>query len=168
MRFITSLEWIKMDLTAYRRGLIDHLTKINKEAGQLWLHTALQPIPTWSGASRATFVKLARELGTSVPFGRISAKDRTALGMLNSTGSGVITDPTIPYVGFMYKSSLRYLTYNEFNAATPGPPPQPFGKLRNPTPYHFTTKALAAWEAFAKTAKLPNPYSRKYTNLFKV
>jgi len=69
----------------------------------------------------------------------------------------VIEDPA-GYVGFVYETDLRYLAYNEYNAAVAGPFPQPFSNNVRFTPYHFQSRAAEAWQAIAKTAKLPNPY----------
>ena|SRR4030042_4783860 len=171
MKFTTNFQTLSFDLAAYERALTNHLVEENKRAGQVWIHAAVEqiPIPTWSGASRATFQKLAEELGTSVPIGpRMSREDRAPLGRALSTASGVITDTRNHFYGFMYSSNLRYLAYNEFNRAVPGPPPQPFGRLRTPTPYHFQEKGLKAWVAFAKTVKLPDPFSSKFLKRTKI
>jgi len=165
MKFITNFTIPKLDLAAYERALAAHLSEANKKAGQAWLHAAVEqiPIPTWSGASRATFQKLAEELDTSVPIGpRRSKKDRVPLGRASSTASGVVIDTREHFYGFVYSSNLRYLAYNEFNKAVPGPPPQPYGRLRTRTPYHFQERGLKAWQAFAKTVRLPNPLSARF------
>jgi hypothetical protein len=159
MRFTTEFYAIDIDMAAYRRAMLDALRKLNEQAGQAWLRTAVDqtPIPTWSGASRATFQKLAAELGTSVPIGpQRSKKNRQSLGRETSTGSGVVVDKD--FVGFIYETNLRYLAYNEYNLATAGPPPQPFSNNVRFTPYNFQSRAMASWLKVAKTAKLPNPY----------
>ncbi len=153
------LELIIFDQAGYNRALLDALRKLNERAGQAWLKAAVDatPIPTWSGASRATFQKLASELGTSVPIGpQRSKKNRVALGKATSAGSGVVEKPD--YVGFVYETDLRYLRYNEYNSAVRGRPPQPFSNNVRFTPYNFQSRAQAAWLSVAKTAKLPNPY----------
>jgi hypothetical protein len=161
MSFNVEFYAISIDTVAYRRALLAALQDLNERAGAAWVDAAVNqtPIPTWSGASRATFQKLASELGTTVPIGPIrSRKNRIALGHANSTGSGVVTDKGRPYVGFIYATSLRYLAYNEYNIATAGRPPQPYSNNVRFTPYNFQSRAQAAWLAVAKTAKLPNPY----------
>lgn len=127
-----------------------------KEAARSWLTTVLVIIPTWSRASRATFEALAREVGFTVTYGpQLSSKDRRSLGLDNSAG-GLRINKLESYK-FFYETSLRYLAYNEENFATPGPPPQPFGELTNPTPYNFVDAGKNDFESFAKQIRLPSP-----------
>ena len=157
--FKTNFKWMKLDLVQYRRVMLNHLRSLNEKAGQAWIRAAVDetPIPTWSGASRATFQRLASELGTSVPLGPIRSKtNRVALGKASSAGSGVFEKEY--EVGFTYETHLQYLVYNEYNAAVQGPPPQPYSNRVRFTPYHFQPRAESAWRAVAETAKLPNPY----------
>jgi hypothetical protein len=160
MTFKTAFYAMNLDVAGYSKTLLKYLRSINEKAGQAWIDTAVNktPIPTWSGASRATFVKLASELGTSVPIGPIRPKkDRTNLGRATSARSTVIEDPPKGYAGFVYATSLRYLAYNEYNLATAGPPPQPFSDHVRFTPYNFQSRAQTAWLKVAVKAKLPNP-----------
>ena len=160
MKFTTSFYAMDFDIAGYLKVLLQYLQSINEKAGQVWIDTAVNqtPIPTWSGASRATFSKLAQELGTSVPIGPIKAKrDRIALGRASATGSGVVENKAKGFVGFVYETNLRYLAYNEYNLATAGPPPQPFSNNVRFTPYNFQSRAQTAWLKVARTAKLPNP-----------
>jgi hypothetical protein len=160
MKFKTSFKAITLDTAAYSRVLLKYLRGLNSKAGTAWIDTAVNktPIPTWSGASRATFSKLALELGTSVTIGPIrSKKNRTGLGAASSN-SRVIEQMQDGYIGFMYETSLRYLAYNEYNAAVAGPPPQPFTNNVRFTPYHFQGRAEQAWQKVADKARLPNPY----------
>ncbi len=161
MKFTTTFYALDFDISGYQRDLLVVLRRFNVKAGQIWIDTAIDttPIPTWSGASRATFSKLAQELGTVVPIGPIRApRDRTALGKSSSAGSRVIEDVKNSYVGFVYETNLRYLAYNEYNRATAGPPPQPFSNNVRFTPYNFQSRAQAAWFKIAKLAKMPNPW----------
>jgi hypothetical protein len=127
--------------------------------GIKWLDaTVIAIIPTWSGASRATFEKLANDLGTSIPYGpQRSKKDRRPLGRSESAGSGFFTDAQGRHY-FIYRTQLRYLIYNEFNRATKGPPPQPFSDNVRFTPYHFQDKGDKAWLAYAKKFKPPKTW----------
>lgn len=157
------------NLASYNSVLLNTLRNLNERAGKAWIHAAVDetPIPTWSGASRATFQKLATELGTSVPIGPIKArKNRVALGRSTSAKSGVFENKQNMEVGFVYETDLRYLAYNEYNKAIPGLPPQPFSNRVRFTPYNFQIKALKAWEEIAEKAKLPNPY--RYLNIRKI
>lgn len=151
---------IEIDMEAYRRVLLNTLRNLNERAGQAWIKTAVDetPIPTWSGASRATFQKLATELGTSVPIGPIRApKSRVSLGKSTSAASGTWEEGS-EYVGFTYETELRYLAYNEYNKAVAGPPPQPYSNNVRFTPYNFQNRAKEMWEYEASKGKLPNPY----------
>lgn len=169
MTFKYNFYSLNLNLPAYTRALLNTLRTYNERAGQAWIDAAVNrtPIPTWSGASRATFQKLAAELGTTVPIGPIrSQRDRTSLGKSSSAGSGVIEDPRSGYVGFIYETNLQYLAYNEYNQAVAGLPPQPFSNNVRFTPYNFRSRAHAAWLGVAQTAKLPNPY--QYIKMRKV
>lgn len=155
MRFKPRLQLIDFDLGAYLRTMDDKLNEEITKAARSWLYTVLQIIPTWSRASRATFEALANSVGVSVSYGPLrSAKNRTNLGRQNSAG-GVARQGSQIY--FYYETTLRYLEYNQFNAATPGPPPQPWGELINPTPYRFLEAGQRDFESFVKTVRLPNP-----------
>jgi hypothetical protein len=162
MKFTTKFTALSIDRVQYQRVLLNYLRNLNERAGAAWINAAVNrtPIPTWSGASRATFTKLAQELGTSVPIGPIKSKrDRISLGLSSSAGSGVVEDRDRGrYVGFVYETDLRYLAYNEYNLATAGPPPQPFTNNVRFTPYNFQSRAQAAWQKVADTGELPNPY----------
>lgn len=161
MQFTTDFYWLDLSLAEYQKVLLNTLRYYNEKAGQAWIDAAVNktPIPTWSGASRATFQKLAEELGTSVPIGPLKTRSRVALGKSVSTSSGVVEDEKTSFVGFVYETDLRYLAYNEYNLATAGPPPQPFSNNVRFTPYNFQSRAMQAWLSVAKTAQLPNPYN---------
>jgi hypothetical protein len=162
MKFKPKFKYINIDINAYKKELESYLTNRLKESGYKWLDATVRTsthIPTWSGASRATFQRLAQELGTTVPIGPIVArKDRTSLGLANAQGSGVFIDSAAGSFKFTYATQLRYLAYNEFNPPVPGLPPQPFSNRVRYTPYRFQDKGQAAWEKFAAKTKLPNPY----------
>jgi len=140
----------KKELTTYIQDFV-------KSGGRKWLDATVRKIiPTWSKASRATFQKLARDLGTSIPYGPLrSQTDRESLGLANSAGSGFFV--TSAGTHFVYTTQLRYLIYNEYNAAVAGPPPQPWSNNVRFTPYHFQDAGDKSWEAHAKTIKIPDP-----------
>jgi hypothetical protein len=160
MKFKTDFVSFQLDLAAYQKALLNALHALNERAGQAWIHAAVDktPIPTWSGASRATFQKLARELGTSVPIGPLRTKSRVSLGLSTSSGSGVEENKQAWYVGFVYTTNLRYLAYNEYNSAKAGSPPAPWSNNVRFTPYNFQDRAKSAWQTVAAKAELPNPY----------
>lgn len=152
---------LRFNKTGAIRELDEYVAKFVKEGGVRWLGATVEavPIPTWSGASRATFEKLARDLGTSVPIGPIrSRKDRTSLGRSTSAGSGYFRVQHSSY--FIYTTQLRYLRYNEFNAAVAGPPPQPFSDNVRFTPYRFQDLGDKAWDKYARGIKIPDPFKK--------
>lgn len=165
-RFIPEFYFIDLDLGAYKQAAFNAMININERAGKEWIESAVfsTPIPIWSGASRATFENLAKELGTHIPTGppAANAPDRTSLGKSSST-SRVIENKGTMYVGFIYSTSLAYLNYNEYNKAVAGPYPRPYSNRVRFTPYFFQARASAAWREIAQQAKLPDPlrYLRK-------
>lgn len=150
------LQKIDFDLKSYRGALDAQMREVTRQAARSWLRTVLDIIPTWSKASRATFEALAKEIGFTITYGPLIArKDRSALG--RATGRGKLEfNEGLDYF-FVYETDLRYLEYNEFNSATPGPPPQPFGELKNPTPYRFLEAGENDFRSFARIIKLPDP-----------
>ena len=157
IRFTLSGGDFKFDAEGAKAELNQYLNDFVKRGGIKWLGaTVLAIIPTWSKASRATFQKLARELGTSIPYGpQLSRKDREPLGLSTGSGSGFFPSTTgQPY--FIYSSTLRYLEYNEYNRAVAGLPPKPFSNFVTRTPYRFQDKGAAAWAAHLTTFKLPD------------
>ena len=161
MKFTFDFKAFTLDLAAIERDILKDLRFYNKAAGQHWLKAVWQgtPIPVWSGASRATFQKLASALGTSIPIGYIPDPDgdKIALGRSLSEGS-VEEDKKEMYVGFRYGTSLRHLHFNEYNLATAGPYPRPYTNNVRFTPYKFQSKAAKVWREYAKKVKLSNPY----------
>ena len=155
MQWKKKLVLVEFDRKAYMAALKKDMTQQIREAGRVWLARVLVIIPTWSRASRATFESLAQAVGFNITYGpQKSRKDRLILGLQTGRG-GLEIKPTSWH--FFYETDLRYLAFNEFNHATPGPPPAPFGQLTNPTPYHFTDAGREAFERFADNVRLPNP-----------
>jgi hypothetical protein len=161
MKWKTDLSILEFDFARYKRVAFNSLSHSNEKAGQAWIKATVLgvPIPTWGGASRATFEKLARELGTSVPIGtRRAGYDTAWRGRATSTGSGVVENKASMFVGFVYKTSLGHLIYNEYNRAVAGRYPKPWSNRVRFTPYRFQDKGLRAWKAYAKKVRLPNPF----------
>ena len=156
MRFTADIKLINFDKSGYLQEFDDRMTEITKEAARSWLRTVLVIIPTWSRASRATFEALANEVGFNVTYGpQLSREDRLLLGL--STSRGGLSINRLKSYTFFYETDLRYLAYNEMNSATPGPPPQPYGQLTNPTPYRFREAGKNDFLSFAQQIRLPNP-----------
>jgi hypothetical protein len=168
----SNLKVFKIDLTGYKKKLLEVMRANNDRAGKAWIIEAANktPIPTWSGASRGTFLKLGTQLGARISIGPTppGVKKNIALGVYSATGSGVVEKIAGDkmYVGFIYDTVLRHLVYNEYNGPVPGKYPQPFTDKVRYTPYGFQTRALQAWEQKAKQFKIPSPF--KYLKTRKI
>jgi hypothetical protein len=166
MKFNPRFRTMLLDLKACVNDMNKHLTRKLKAGGKKWLHATVMTrthIPTWSGASRATFQKLASELGTSVPIGRLRAPSQVAAGLRHGARSGLRINPRAGKWQFEYISTLPGLIWNEYNPSIPGPWPQPrTGNVRY-TPYGFQAKGAAAWLEYAATVSLPNPFNNLKT-----
>jgi hypothetical protein len=158
MKWTSKFRPYELDLNAYKIAVTSHLEDRIKEGAKLWLNvTVATLIPSWSNASKATFEELARAVGVSINYGpQLSRLDRRPLGLSTGTGGYEAYDAV---ASFWYTSTLRYLAFNDQNVATPGPPPRPFTNLTHPTPYNFTDIGFKAFQEFAKTVKLPNPFN---------
>jgi hypothetical protein len=167
MRFKANFRAPSFDLGGYKTHLNGVMTDWLKQSGREWLSAAILVIPTWSKASRATFQKLANELNTTISYGpQLSDENRESLGLSAGAGSGLEIGKQRWH--FKYRSTLRYLAYNEYNRVVYGQAPNVFSRsgLTNATPYHFQEKGLAAFEMFARSTELPDP--RKFIKAVKV
>lgn len=157
MRFTAKLQLPKFDKAGYRRAMNSHMTAVIQDAARLWLNaTVASLIPIWSGASAATFLKLARAASYDLapaPIGGVQS--RTGLGQRESTGN-IVAGRTQYW--FEYGTTLRHLIFNEFNDANAGGDPAVFAHLVNPGPYQFQKAGQAAFMSFARTVRLPNPF----------
>jgi len=145
------------------------LTTQLKKAATVWLNaTVLLAIPVWSGASRGTFLKLAREINFPLTITGIkaSAKGQIAsgkggprLGFQKSTGEVSLGKSAGVYT-FSYGTSLFRLVFNEYqdgnaNKAAGGV----YSSLKEPGPYNFQKIGQDAFEDFTRDAvELPSPW----------
>jgi hypothetical protein len=118
-----------------------------------WLETTvLAEVPVWSGASRATFLALARNIEYSIPIAPVSP---SRIGEGIAAGSGVMeTNAGSGRYVFRYGTTLPWLIVNELNDAT-----QWGFHLRKPGPYDFQEKGRAAFQRFAEKVRLPSPFA---------
>jgi hypothetical protein len=138
-----------------KKDIDDYVASITKDSARIWLTEALSHIPTWSGASRATFEALAQSVGFVVTYGPITAfYNRQPLGTAN--GFGGLERVSQGYHTFYYSSQLRYLNFNDKNVAYVGVGGVKWG-LINATPYQFVAKANVKFQEFASKASLPAP-----------
>ena len=168
-RFTAQFKLININEEAWRKRLNALLTKEIKKAAIAWLNaTVLLAIPVWSGASRATFLKLARAVSfplTITGIRALSSKNPKALGpsvgFQQSKGS-VSADEKSGRFTFTYGTTLFHLVFNEFNNANQNPSAgKLFARLRKPGPYNFQKIGEAAFDQYAQTAvKLPSPWNK--------
>lgn len=150
------------DFDEYKKVVFNELYNATERAGRAWLNAIIQntPIPSWSGASRATFSNLAQALGTSLPISIApGAPNRVAMGKAAGQASELYKDKQKLQVGIYYKSTLGHLNYNEYNQAVAGKAyPQPWSNAVRYTPYFFQQRGQTAWKTVAEKVKLPSPW----------
>jgi hypothetical protein len=156
MQFKGTLKAPRVDFVAYRRRLQEVLGEAIARAAFEWLGATTDAIPTWSGASLATFSHLASAVGLTLSIAPVARVNRINLGLSNGSGS-LTTDAEKGIFKFEYSTTLQYLIFNEFNNANIIRPPELFHKLHRPGPYHFQEKGLAAFDKVAKDVRLPDP-----------
>lgn len=156
MKFTGTLKAPRINFGAYRRRLQEVLGEAIAQAAFEWLGATTEAIPTWSGASRATFSHLASAVGLSLSIAPIARENRVGLGLLHSTGT-ITTDAEKGHFFFKYSTNLEHLIFNEFNNGNVGAGPGQFGKLKHPGPYRFQEKGAEAFNKVAKDVRLPDP-----------
>lgn len=129
----------RINLPRLQRWVIPGVDSFVKEtiemAARAWVQAAVEKIPVWSGASRATLQALASAVNESVSIDPVStAPNRIALGRLYSRG-GIERTGRAQY-NFYYETSLRYLIANETKRVRPRTNGLR-GRLIRPTPYNF-------------------------------
>lgn len=105
---ITNL--FEVDLEASTKAFHETMVQFTKDTLVEWVIHTTQPIPVWSGAARATFIKLANQVQFNVDVSPItsppSVGDRTLLGVDNSSGTLIAK---IPNYGWDWESTLEYI-----------------------------------------------------------
>jgi hypothetical protein len=156
MKFTGKLVSFDIDMAKYKKLLHEQLLEDLGRVAFAWLDAALEEVPEWSGASRATFLQLARKVGYSLA---ISPKviSREAFGAQHGQGRMTI-DKDKGIYKFSYSTDLKWLVSNEYQHNTKKNDPSVFHRLLRPGPYHFQKKGLAAFEQESKDVRLPNPW----------
>lgn len=154
MKFKGSLVTLQFSLSDYQKRLHETLSNEIAHAAFVWLEAVLSEIPTWSGASRATFLRLAREAEYTLTIDPKVA-NRIPYGQRHGDGE-ITTDPEKGRYTFSYETTLRWLIHNEYNS--PESDPEVFYRLLKPGPYHFQQKGQAAFRKFAAEVRLPSPW----------
>jgi hypothetical protein len=153
MKWKGTLKAPRLDLDKYRNALHNHLAQQTMEAAKRWFDAIIKQnvVPVWSGASRATFRKLAHLVQYTIPIvpvvpSRIPMGEAASEGYLN-------VNPKAGKYTFHYSTTLKHLIYNEYNNAN-----LVGFHLITPGPYHFQKKAAGAFWAYAATIRLHSPW----------
>lgn len=162
MKFTYTYRRPKLDLERFKKDLDKHMREMLALGLAAWLEVVTAEVPVWSGASRATFMKIAGEIGYPVSVtGGTAPMDRTGVGQAQSKGE-LIADINTGEYAFIYGTSLPWLIWNEYHNANIDPDPTLFGRLRKPGPYEFQKKGTAAFIHETRQMGLPKlaPYIR--------
>ena len=130
MKFTGTLVAPRIDMAKYRNVLDKHLRETIAQAIMGWLEaTVLAEVPVWSGASRATFLALARNIEYNIPIFPV-APSRVDRGMAESSGSLEADAMKGRYV-FTYQTTLPWLLHQRvFRRHAMGLPSQEARPLR--------------------------------------
>ena len=173
MKFTYSFNCPRIDVDRYRSELDKKMREAVAQAVLEWLDAVLMEIPTWSGASRATFIKLGMQIGMNIPVepaagnwkhGLFTSRvDRRGDGLSQSTGK-VDCDASKGRYVFIYGTTLPWLIWNEYHNANVEPDATLFYKVIKEGPYNFQTKGAEAFKRFAETVELPRvaPFVKSY------
>lgn len=163
MKFTAQLSVPHIDLAAYRSALHAHMSDAIAQALMAWLEAVLAEIPVWSGASRATFVKLAAAISYSLPVAPAAVNaahglftsriDRTSKGSAESDGQLTANKDTGEYT-FTYGTTLPWLVWNEYHNANVEPDATLFYRLIKPGPYNFQAVGARAFLRIADKVDL--------------
>ena len=171
MKFTVRFKAPSIRVNAWTTKLDSVLDKQIEKAATVWLNaTVLLAIPVWSGASRATFLKLARQVGFPLTITGIkaSSKGYTAAGKAGprlgfQQSQGEVSRGSRPGVyTFTYGTTLFHLVFNEFQDANASPRAgRLFSRLTEPGPYNFQEIGKDAFEDYVKDAvELPSPWRK--------
>lgn len=166
MKFKPSMTALTFDLVGYKQELNTALKKELQQAIKHWLRSAIKPtVPTWSGASRATFAMISKLAEEPMTYGaQKSRKNRKALGERESSAT-LTGDKDTGIYSFEWGTTLRYfiLNNNSFQQYVPGAKDTGSGKilyktgLTRPGPYNLEQKGEVALREALKTVSLPSP-----------
>lgn len=178
MKFRARFRQIQLNSSKFRDDLAKVLTRDIKIAATAWLNaTVMSVIPIWSGASRATFLKLSRSVGFGLTITGIEARSSEnpralgpSVGFQQSEGKVNTDGARKGIVSFNYGTDLFHLVFNEYENANASPVAgRLFARLRDPGPYGFQDIGREAFEEFARVAvELPNPWKSPRIKLIRV
>jgi len=158
MKFKPDYYSAQFNLAGYKKILDKQMRELIARGLAAWLEAVVAEVPVWSGASRATFLKVASQIDYPVPVdGRAPGRDRTAIGQAESKGE-LVADIESGLYTFIYGTNLPWLIWNEYHDATVEPDPIKGCTLPllKPGPYQFQVKGMAAFLHNTGDASLPS------------
>jgi hypothetical protein len=103
------VKYPRIDLPAVQAAVDERMKSFTLDAMAVWVRSATTVIPVWSGASRASFLKLARQVSLTIPIQPVAPiGSRIPLGIETSTGS-IIADQAAGLYGWQWSSGLDYI-----------------------------------------------------------
>ncbi len=163
MRLTAKFQVPRVNFNRFRQALHENLSQSLAEAAKQWLSavvpaSTMEGIPVWSGASRATFLRLASYVEYVFAFAPVAdAPDRIEFGLANGTGTFEM-DAVQGIYRFSYSTTLSHLIINEYYNANTFINPKtdkPYFHLKRPGPYHFQEAGERAFRQFASGIELP-------------
>ena len=157
MKIKATFQVPRFNVTTYVSALSEVLSDALAQAAFDWINAATAEIPVWSGASHATFLRLANAIDFKLNIDEApNAPSRIGYGQRNSDG-GLDVDEARGRFFFMYETRLKHLVYNEFNNANIDPDSGLLSRLLNPGPYEFQKTAAEAFLRSVRSVILPDP-----------
>jgi len=168
MKIKATFQVPRFNLASYVAALSEVLSDAIAQAAFEWINAATAEIPVWSGASHATFLKLANAIDFNLVINSAgNAPRRVSYGLQNSEGDLDI-DAAKGRFTFLYQTSLKHLVYNEFNNANIDPDPGLLSRLINPGPYDFQGEGREAFLRSVRSVTLPDPSSHIKVSIVRV
>ena len=143
----------RFSLASYRRALDRAITETLSLAAFEYIVSAVEQIPVWSGASRATFTELASAISAPLT---INPVVQSGISRGASQGSGGL-EVRNGRGSFVYQTTLPHLIFNESNDGNTTRGPGQFRDLLTPGPYNFQEIAGARAEDVINRFSGPNP-----------
>ncbi len=154
MQFTGSLAIPRLDAEAVKAALDQAAKTAIRGMLQEFISVALDNIPNWSGASRATFNQLAGQVGISTG----ASGGGVSVGEADSGGELILGDNGI--YQFTYTTHLSWLVWNEFQNANENPDPgkwPPPATLIHPGPYKSQAFGVSVALHFLEDFQWPAP-----------
>ena len=157
MRLIGNFQIPAIDVAKFKSALHKTLSEALTVGTKAYLETVVplvstEGVPVWSGASRATFARLASYVEYAINWTPVpKAPDRISLGLDTGTATFDTGQTKEGVYTFTYLTDLPHLIVNEYHDAT-----QWGFHLTHPGPYRFQEKGKDAFEAATSDIELPS------------